>query len=72
MLVDPIAHDVRSRILDGDPPIDPEVRALMDAELMALRHALAEHELPPQLLIPTVPLGTQIITPSARVGVPAR
>jgi hypothetical protein len=44
----------------------------MDAELMALRHALAEHELPPQLLIPTVPLGTQIITPSARVGVPAR
>lgn len=72
MLIDPIAHDLRSRILDGDPPLDPEVLALMDAELAALRHALAEHELLPQVLVPSVPLGAQIVTASARAGVPAR
>jgi uncharacterized protein (DUF58 family) len=72
ILVDPIAHDVRSRLLDGDPPIDADVRAAMDADLGALRHALVEHELLPLQLVPSVPLGAQIVTPSARVGVPAR
>ena len=71
-IVDPISHDVRSRILDGAPPMDPDERTALDAELLALRHALAEHELPPYVLIPGAPLGTQIVSPSARLGVPAR
>jgi uncharacterized protein (DUF58 family) len=71
-LVDPIAHDARSRELDGDEPIPPDERQVLEQELRALQFALAEHELPPHVLLPTTPLGTQIVSPSARMGVPAR
>lgn len=72
VIVDPLAHAVRSRIIDGEPPVPPEERAAMEADLQALRHALAEHELPPHLLMPGAPLGTQIVSPTTRVGAPAR
>ena len=71
-IVDPVAHEVRSRIVDGDPPMDPEEREAMELDIAALRQALAEHELPPHLLIPGAPLGTQIVSRAARVGAPAR
>lgn len=71
-IVDPVAHEVRSRIVDGDPPMDPEVREDMERQLTSLRQALAEHELPPHVLIPGAPLGTQIVSRAPRVGAPAR
>jgi len=71
-IVDPLAHADRSRALDGEAPLDAEERTLMAADLQALRHALAEHELSPHVLLPVTPLATQIVTRSARVGVPAR
>jgi uncharacterized protein (DUF58 family) len=71
-IVDPVAHDVRSRDLDGAPPLDGEAQAAAERDLVALRHALAEHELPPHVLVPGVPLAAQIVTAAPRVGAPAR
>ncbi len=72
VLVDPVAHDVRSRLLDGEEALDDGVRMRLESDLGALRHALAEHELPPLVLVPDIPLGAQIVTPSLRAGVPGR
>lgn len=71
-LVDPIAHAERSRVLDGEPPIEPAEREALERDLRALRFALAEHELPPYVLVPDVPLGNQIVSPSGRTSVLAR
>jgi len=71
-IIDPLAHAERSRLLDGEPAMDAAERDAMALDLRALRQALAEHELPPHVLVPGAPLGAQIMSPSPRVGAPAR
>ena len=58
--------------IDVTPTLSPEEAAAMAADLTALRHALAEHELPPYLIRPGIPLATQIVSPSPRLAAPAR
>jgi uncharacterized protein (DUF58 family) len=61
VLVDPAAHDARSRELDpsGGPAevVDPEVLEVQRQRARALRYALAEHELPTYVVSPGRPLG---------------
>jgi uncharacterized protein (DUF58 family) len=61
VLVDPAAHEERSRQLDpargGEEVGDPESDELRRQRARALRHALAEHELPTYVVGPGRPLG---------------
>jgi uncharacterized protein (DUF58 family) len=70
-LVDPVAHEDATRRLAGQPPIGPADREDRARAERALRHALAEHELPIHSVLPERPLGDQLVSmPSGRSTVP--
>jgi hypothetical protein len=65
-LVDPVAHDAQTialQTLEGPAATDEDVRA---RDARALRHALAEHDIPSFLVDPVHSLGEQLVNaPSA-------
>jgi len=69
-VIDPLAHEAHTRRLQGVAGVTPEEREVHEREAWALRHALAEYELPAYVIAPEEPLGAQII--SAQRGAAGR
>jgi uncharacterized protein (DUF58 family) len=65
-VVDPLAHEERTREVLGEPEVPEPERSHWQRELAALRVALAEHELPTSVLLPGIPLGELIVTLAPR------
>lgn len=58
-LIDPIAHDAQARALRLDAPDDTE--GLRVRDVRAIRHTLAEHDIPSFLVDPVHGLGEQLV-----------
>lgn len=71
-VVDPLAHEERTRAVRAEPALLPDEREAWSRDLWALRHALAEHELRAYVLEPGTALGDQIVSGAARSGAAAR
>jgi uncharacterized protein (DUF58 family) len=67
-LIDPHAHDRQSRLVAGLPVLTGEGAEAWDRDLRAIRHALAEQDIPSIVVDPLSPLGTQMSLPSASLG----
>jgi uncharacterized protein (DUF58 family) len=68
-LVDPVAHDERSRVERGESIVDAAsttAREERSRAMRALRHALAEHDLPVHVVAPVRPLGEQLVSQVGR------
>jgi uncharacterized protein (DUF58 family) len=70
LAVDPIAHAAASGVVPAAPgdgaAVEPVVGDDPQREMHALRHALAEHELPTHVLVPRRPLGEQLVSGAGR------
>ncbi len=71
-IVDPLAHEQRTRAVLGEPPLAPEERVPWERDLRALRLSLAEQEIEAYVLEPAAALGTMIVSGTARTPVAAR
>lgn len=62
-VIDPVAHDTQTRALDRTPSEDAsrELRELRERDIRALRHTLAEHDIPSFLVDPVRRLGEQLV-----------
>lgn len=61
-VLDPVAHEDRSRRDSGASLLSEPERETRAREARALRYALAEHDLPVHILEPGRPIGEQIVT----------
>jgi uncharacterized protein (DUF58 family) len=61
-IVDPLAHEEGTRIALGEPGVSVAEREAWDRELRALRHELAEHDVPSAVIGPG-PLAPQLVVP---------
>lgn len=72
LLIDPLAHETRTRERLGEPPLTPAERAPWERDLRAIRHLLAEQEVESHVLEPGRPLGAQVVSPGRNGAAVAR
>ena len=60
-IVDPLAHDSQTRLVAGLPELGPEGREEWARDIRAMRHALAEQDIPTVLIDPVERLGVQLV-----------
>ncbi|HEV8053954.1 MAG TPA: DUF58 domain-containing protein [Candidatus Limnocylindrales bacterium] len=63
-VIDPVAHEDRTRLDQGKPPLPDDEREARAREARALKYALAEHDLQVHVLAPRRSLGEQIVSMS--------
>ncbi len=67
-LLDPLAHDRQTRLVSALPALGAEGTEAWARDIRAIRHLLAEQDIPTLLVDPIVSLTTQLALPAGRVA----
>ena len=65
-IIDPLAHDIQTRLAGALPPLGPDGRDTWERDVRGMLHALAEQDVPTMVIDPVRPLGAQMVVTRGR------